>query len=736
MSSFKIALVAKNTDSFLTRFLYNQLSMVSWIDCSRCAWADARQAGDTDLFVTIPEEASFRELLDLSSFYRKEKKKAIGFSAWNNQLMVGPAHFPGQSAGLDSCFVVLKQEADNKQPAFSDIITPQLTEAQFQEAPDVCYTAFTTLLNEIKLLHQDNPDQKLKFIDNIALFNLAQRDEIKASFKYIYPVFEGSTGTAADNSVLSYRILLRKYLNSLEHSRTHRKKNFFVGETPDEIRDNEYRNVAVVGGGTSGYLAALALKNEYPHLPVTLIESSKIPVIGVGEATTPEIRRFLFETLRFPPHEFYEIVKPTWKLGIRFFWGLPGDYYFNYPFGQPDVRSAYLTEGHINNSSLTAVLMDQQASFVVSANDHKGQEQFSALSDDLFYALHLDNATFIRYLKTKADQAGILYVDDLIVDAERKEEGEGVSAVIGETGRRYEYDFFVDCSGFKSLLLEKILGSAYTSYKSSLFNDTAVTGCIKNTGPINTYTLAESMNNGWCWNIPMRGENHRGYVFSSAHASIDEAAAELQAKNPDIGDLKTVKFRSGRHHEICIGNVFAIGNSFAFVEPLESTGIHMILKEVKLLTYNFRELKQSPSLRRQINNHMNEHWDFLRGFLAIHYKYNKKFDTPYWKDCRAETDTSNIKWLTDLYYEIGPLTYADRSLVRMITPEMKDDIFGLIGFDVLMLGQGEVPNNLNRTLKNKQLWEANVRTWKSIRSMTVPVEKDIEILNQYLESRW
>ncbi|MET0392870.1 MAG: tryptophan halogenase family protein [Chitinophagaceae bacterium] len=736
MSSFKIALVAKNTDSFLTRFLFNQLSSISWIDCKTLAFQDIRQAGDSDFFLTVPENASLRELLDISAYYRKENKKSIGFSYWNNKLVAGPTHIPGQTAGIDSCFVVLQQEAAGKQPGLKEIITPQVTEAQFHEAPDVFYTAFTSLLNELKILYQDQPEQKLKFVDTVTLFSLVQKDEITSVSKYIYPVFEGSTGAAGGNSLLDYKILLRKYLNSLEHSRTHKKKNLFVGQPDGEDKPDEYRNVAVVGGGTAGYLTALALKKEYPHLPVTLIESSKIPVIGVGEATTPEIRRFLFETLHFPPHEFYDAVKPTWKLGIRFFWGLPGDYYFNYPFGQPDVRSAYLTEGHINNSSLTAVLMDQQASFVVSATDRGGREQYSALSDDLFYALHLDNESFIRYLKTKATEAGILYIDDLITDAERQENGDGIKAVIGETGKRYEYDFFVDCSGFRSLLLEKILGSDFTSYKSSLFNDTAVTGCIQNPGRINTYTLAESMNHGWCWNIPMRGENHRGYVFSSAHASIDEAAAELQAKNPGIGNLKTVKFRSGRHQEICIGNVFAIGNSFAFVEPLESTGIHMILKEVKLLAYNFPELKRSPALRRQINTHMNEHWDFLRGFLAIHYKYNKKFDTPYWKDCRAETDISNIQWLTELYYDIGPLTYADRSLVRMIMPDMKDDIFGLIGFDVLMLGQGEIPKNFNRALQNRQLWEANVRTWKSIRSMTVPVEKDLDILNEYLESRW
>jgi tryptophan 7-halogenase len=736
MRSFKITLAAKQADTVLTSFLLAQLKTVAWIDCTVCTFSAIEQARDSDFFITVLEDTNLRDILDICSFYRKEKKNSISLSFWNNNLVVGPTHFPGKTAGADSCFVMLQKE-NQKQPGLKDLITSRLGEAQFRENPDSCYAAFTSLLNELKIVYRDQPEQKLKFVDNISLYSLVQKDEIQAASRYVYPVFEGNSGTGSDSTLLDYKILLRKYLHSKEHSRTHKKKNFFIDEPVGERKTDEYNNIAVIGGGTAGYLTALTLKKTYPHLPVTLIESSKIPVIGVGEATTPEIRRFLFETLGFNPHDFYEKVKPTWKLGIKFFWGLPGDYYFNYPFGSPDIRSAYIVDGHINCSSLTAALMEEKASFVVSATDQQGAQQFSTLSDDLFYALHLDNVSFIGYLKLKAEEAGIVYIDDLIVDAERKPSSDELQAVIGETGTRYAYDFYVDCSGFKSLLLDKILGSPYISYKSSLFNDTAVTGCIPNTtGKINTYTLAESMNHGWCWNIPMRGENHRGYVFSSDYASVDEAAAELKAKNPGIGDLKTVRFRSGRHQEICIGNVFAIGNSFAFVEPLESTGIHMILKEVKMLTYNFSQLKKSPAVKKVINTHMNEHWDYLRGFLSIHYKYNKKFDTPYWKDCRAHTDISEVQWMVDLYYEIGLLTYADRSFVRTITAEIKDDIFGLIGFDVLMLGQGEVPKNFDRSMQNKHIWEANVKTWKAIRSMTVPVEKDLGILTEYLESRW
>jgi tryptophan halogenase len=220
------------------------------------------------------------------------------------------------------------------------------------------------------------------------------------------------------------------------------------------------------------------------------------------------------------------------------------------------------------------------------------------------------------------------------------------------------------------------------------------------------------MNHGWCWNIPMRNEDHRGYVFSSAYCSIDEAADELKAKNPAICNLKTVKFRSGRHQEICIGNVFAIGNSYAFVEPLESTGIHMIIKEVDTLTRNWAFLKRSPSIRKVINTNMNDHWDYLKGFLSIHYKFNKKFQTKFWKDCREYTDVSSIQWMIDLYHEVGLLSYAGEDFGRIIQNRVNDDIFGLLGFDTLLLGQGVVPAKFDKSLQNKRIWDANVNNWK------------------------
>jgi flavin-dependent dehydrogenase len=734
MTPYNITLLSKQPENLLSGFLYAQLSKIAWLKCTVISAGQIKDSQQDSLLVLPLQDTSFPEIIEICKACKQTGKPYIAISLWKNSLLVGPACFPDKSAGIDSCFIQLHQESaqsdSNGIPLFS-LKTTKLDESLLEQHLPTFYSAFAVLLNEIKIIRDDNPAEKLKLVDHIYEYNFKQRVNSRPKSRYIYPVFENSVKGNASDKLIDYKISLGKFSNSVDQI----KDLAFNGKQPD-LKEDEYNNVAVIGGGTAGYVTALFLKRNFPDMPVTLIESAKVPIIGVGEATTPEIRRFLFESLGFSPHEFYEIVQPTWKLGIKFFWGLPGDYYFNYPFGKMDLKSAYVTDGNINQSSLTAVLMDNDSSFVVSVKDKDGKEQYSTLSDDLFYALHIENKAFVGYLKKKAEEMGIIYKDALIVDAERKSDSEALQAVIDENGIKHEYDFYVDCTGFRSLLLEKILGSPFVSYKNSLFNDTAVVGCIKDVEKVKPYTYAESMQHGWCWNTPIRGEDHRGYVFSSAHCSTDEAYAELTATNPSIATGPIVKFRSGRHREICIGNVFAIGNSFAFVEPLESTGIHMIIKEAKVLAYNLKNLKKSEALRKHINHDMNGHWDYLRDFLALHFKFNKKFDSIYWKDCRAEADVSSIQWMIDLYNETGLLSSADNSLKRMILDSIKDDIFGLEAFDVMMMGQGVLPKNFDLTMRNRRAWEAQQKNWRSIRSLTVPIAKDLDILTQYLESKW
>ena len=722
----KITIVAKDLMSVFLQHSLKRLKAMDGLHISSCALKQLNEKAKSDLDIVILESVGYQEILDLSDFYRRTNGIAIFIFFWDEKIIVGPTSFPGRSASVDSALFFLAQGKAETKLSSAEMLA--LKTADFQSGNlsiknDVIDALFINLRKEIRSYF--GQDKKFGFIDTVGIFCLRDRDQPSYSTKYIYPLFENKMEKGELADCLKNKVLVEKF----HQSKIRMEKKFFA----QKDREEEVNRVAIIGGGTSGYLSALNLKKTYPELEVTLIESSKVPVIGVGEATTPEIRRFLFDVLELPVVDFYEKVKPTWKLGIKFFWGLPGDYSFNYPFGKSDIRSAYLHDKNINNSSLTSILMSTNSSFVLASKDRKGTEEYSSMSKNISYALHLDNVSFIGYLKEKALEMGVIYIDDLIVDATRNEASEEIDYVVGETGTKYSYDIFVDCSGFKSLLIEKVLKSPYISFEKSLFTDTAVTGCLPNSKEVKPYTLAESMNHGWCWNIPMRTEDHRGYVFSSAYCSIDEAADELRQKNPGIENLRTVKFRSGRHAHIAIGNVFAIGNSYAFVEPLESTGIHMIIKEVEALTKNLQMLRKSPAVRAMVNKNMNNHWDYLKGFLSIHYRFNKKFDTGFWKDCRANVDYSSIKWLVDLYDEIGLLSYANEGITAMILKEITDDIFGLTGFDTLLLGQGVVPSNFGKGFKNKSVWKSDVETWTSLQSRTVPLEKDLRILTMHPE---
>jgi len=307
----------------------------------------------------------------------------------------------------------------------------------------------------------------------------------------------------------------------------------------------------------------------------------------------------------------------------------------------------------------------------------------------------------------------------------------GIKSLLDKENNSYSADMFVDCSGFYSFLLEKKLGSAYISYKNSLFTDTAIVGSVDNKGEVRPFTQATTMDNGWCWSVPMRGEDHRGYVFSSDHCSIEHAEAEMRALNPAIGPLSIKKFKTGRHEHYVFGNVVSIGNSYGFVEPLESTGIHMIIHHISTLVSNFEDLKDNESLHRLLNKDMGQRWDYLRGFLAIHYKFNKKSNSEFWRDARNNVSIEGFEEIIDIYKTMGPLSSLNLSTIGLVEKQIHDSLFGIHGIDTILLGQGFLPDNINDfKVINEKIWNNNLNTWKEIVNISVPLKHDIDILTK------
>lgn len=443
----------------------------------------------------------------------------------------------------------------------------------------------------------------------------------------------------------------------------------------------QIKTIGVLGGGTAGYLTALALKKLHPQIKTSVIESSKIPVIGVGESTTTEVVPFLHRTLGIDPERFFKEVKPTLKLGIKFDWGCPGDYHFNFNFFAGHQQESYYYEDSINNANWASVLMD--ANKIPVLKEKNGS--LTSFLASIPFSYHIDNKSLIGFLNKLVKERGIEIVDAEVTKVNLNEK-EFVSSLETEDGQKFSYDLYIDCSGFRSRILGQALKTEFIPFTDTLINNRALTFDTANNGVIGPHTRCTTMNNGWCWTIPMREENHHGYVHSTRFCDEETALAEVRAKYGPIEKYKMVEFRSGRHTQAWNKNVFAIGNSYGFVEPLESTAIqtamHSIMTLCKLMPNNFEDTSSIAG----INSEIAATWDTFRWFLGIHYKFNKQLDTPYWQWCRENTNIGDAQMILDLFHQRPPLS-ASNFGTQSPYSTLEALVFNSYSYDTLIYGQ-------------------------------------------------
>jgi tryptophan halogenase len=440
------------------------------------------------------------------------------------------------------------------------------------------------------------------------------------------------------------------------------------------------QSVLVVGGGSAGFLAAMTLNKKFPELAVTVVRSKNLGVIGVGESTTVAVPTHLHGYLDIDPGEFHRRANPSWKLGIRFLWGPRPS--FDYTFGlQMDWKwddlpknNGFYCDDNYEYVDMASSLMSHNKAFVRQPNGDP------LIRRDFGY--HIDNERFVTFLEEKAAERGIITLDEVVTEVRPGEHG--IGGVRLASGADLTADLYVDCSGFRSLLLGQALAEPYTSFKSTLFCDRAVVGSWMRTDEIiRPYTTAETMTTGWCWQIDHPDKIMRGYVYSSAFISDDEAEREFRTENPKVPSTRVIKFVSGRYHRNWVKNVVAIGNSAGFVEPLESTSLAVICDESRLLAESLYECDRqpTPSLMKSYNRINARAWDTIRGFLAIHYKFNTRLHTPFWRACQAQVELGPIQELVDYYQENGPSTFGRTTLLTI------NDIFDMEGYLALLVGQ-------------------------------------------------
>jgi tryptophan halogenase len=481
------------------------------------------------------------------------------------------------------------------------------------------------------------------------------------------------------------------------------------------------RSVGVIGGGTAGYLTALALRARRPWLRVSLVESSTIPIIGVGEATVNEMVAFLHQFLGIDPVEFYREVRPTWKLGIKFDWG-PDPEGFLAPFDWAShsvgMLGALEETGRIDGFSVQSLLMAAGKTPILMAGDRP-----VSLLKYLPTAYHLDNARLVAFLTAQAERRGVEHVDATVADVVLRDR-EWIDHLRTTDGRTLSYDLYVDCTGFRSRLLGDALGEPFESFADSLFTDSAVTGNRDHGGYLKPYTTATTMDAGWCWTIPTPEEDHHGYVFSSAAISDEEAAAELRQRFPGVSEPKFVRFRSGRRTRAWRGNVMAVGNSYGFVEPLQSSGLAMVNLSIRALLAGLPATWSGSDARAAVNLYLGAKWDELRWFLAIHYKFNTRLDTPFWKQARAETDVSGLQPLLDVYATGAPVA-RQGNLIRRMLKDVAPPFYGLAGIDNVLLGQQVPTVPLPRTEPIEQ-WRLRSRAARALVDRALPQREALE----------
>ena len=443
------------------------------------------------------------------------------------------------------------------------------------------------------------------------------------------------------------------------------------------------QNVLILGAGSAGLIAAITLGKMLPTLSVRVVRSSEIGVIGVGEGTTPAMPGHLFGLLGINQALFYKHAEPTWKLGIRFLWG-PRDY-FDYTFdrqldgqwSQSSRSKGFYTDEEFHGISLASALMEAGRAFPRNVRAGGVPEMSVA------YGFHIENVKLVQTLEMIAMSLGVVFIEGRMSGAERGPAG--ITALSLEDGQRLEADLFLDCSGFRSELLGRVLGEEFVDYRRSLFCDRAVIGGWERTiEPILPYTIAETMEAGWAWRIDHEHHINRGYVYCSQAISDEAACVEFLRKNPKAPqEPRVVKFRSGRHRRVWADNVVAIGNSAGFVEPLEATALWVVCEQCAHLASMLFDSGLCPTdmLRDFYNNLICGTFDYTRDFLALHYKLNTRLDNEFWRHCRADTEMGALAPMLEFYHENGPTV-----LNRLAVPAPERNTFNVDGHLAILVG--------------------------------------------------
>ena len=444
---------------------------------------------------------------------------------------------------------------------------------------------------------------------------------------------------------------------------------------------NKKMKVVIAGGGTAGWIAAAALAHQMGEiLDITLVESQEIGTIGVGEATIPPMRTF-HRLLGINEQEFMRATNATFKLGIQFEnWEKIGGKYFH-SFGITGKQTIVTDFIHFwlrgRELGIAQEFGDYCLEFKAALKNRFSINEQAKVN----YAFHLDAGRYASFLRERAEARGVKRVEGKIAQVKQNPESGFITSLKMESGQDIPGDLFLDCTGMRGILIEQTLQTGFEEWGHWLPCDSAIAIQTESTGPAVPYTKSIAHHAGWRWQIPLQHRVGNGIVFSSQYLSKDEALNMLLSSvdGKVLTEPNVIKFKTGRRKKSWNKNCIAMGLASGFLEPLESTSIHMIMTAVTrlLLLFPHGEIKQS--IVDEYNSQAESEFIRIRDFIILHYKATERDDSPFWRYCKDMEIPHDLMHRINLFKDFGR------------SNQVEGELFRLDSWTQVMLGQGIIP---------------------------------------------
>jgi tryptophan halogenase len=447
------------------------------------------------------------------------------------------------------------------------------------------------------------------------------------------------------------------------------------------------RRVIIAGGGTAGWNVAAALSKVLGKiLDITLIESDEISTVGVGEATIPAMLAF-HNLLEVNEAEFMAATQATFKLGISFEnWRNVNEHYFH-SFGHTGTDHWTAGFQHFWHKGIERQVAADFGEYCLEVKAAEAGRFAHLPNNGLNYAYNLDASLYAKFLRKMSEGFGVKRVEGKIVKVDSDPESGDITALRLDSGARLEADLFIDCTGFRAMLIGDVMKVPYQDWSHLLFCDSAIAVQTASVGAAHPYVRVIAHESGWQWRIPLQHRVGNGMVFSSRHIDDESAQAALlnNIEGQHLTQPRIIRFKPGQREKTWEGNCIAIGLSSGFLEPLESTSIHLIQRNIIRLLQMFPTDGICQADRDEFNRQCAHEIEHIRDFLVLHYHVTNRRDTKFWRDCSSMEIPSSLRHRIDLFSETGRVF------------RVPNELFAENSWIQVMLGQGIMPQQHHQT---------------------------------------